>query len=212
MHHLFFQQVKRLVVTETEKMYKARKQNEANHRAVRPPLVIIHLPTSCKHFHLESAFLLMHIFGGQLCSLKCSLVAQAICFQAVILLKSAADLVIWNDRVSLAYSVGQRIIKLFIWCVPRNKNFQRRNVVHIFWIFVIWQLAFECFNGALMPSLNSVWDLNIYEAKCPNFSCFWWLFWRMLKSPLYKLQRLVSLFMESMKVKWSFCNLWFLYK
>ena len=99
-----------------------------------------------------------------------------------------------------------------IWCVPRNKNFQRRNVVHIFWIFVIWQLAFECFNGALMPSLNSVWDLNIYEAKCPNFSCFWWLFWRMLKSPLYKLQRFVSLFMESMKGKWFFCNLWFLYK
>ncbi|KAJ6988602.1 hypothetical protein NC653_021501 [Populus alba x Populus x berolinensis] len=63
MHHLFFQQVKRLVVTETEKMYKARKQNEANHRAVRPPLVINHLPTSCKHFHLESAFLLMQIFG-----------------------------------------------------------------------------------------------------------------------------------------------------
>ncbi|KAJ6903603.1 hypothetical protein NC651_020934 [Populus alba x Populus x berolinensis] len=44
-------------------MYKARKQNEANHRAVRPPLVINHLPTSCKHFHLESAFLVMQIFG-----------------------------------------------------------------------------------------------------------------------------------------------------
>jgi len=82
-----FPQVKRLVVIETEKMYKARKQNEANHRAVRPPLVINHLPTSCQHFHLESAFLLMQIFGGQLCFLKCSLVAQAICFQAVILLK-----------------------------------------------------------------------------------------------------------------------------
>ncbi|KAJ6911194.1 hypothetical protein NC652_021737 [Populus alba x Populus x berolinensis] len=98
-------------------MYKARKQNEANHRAVRPPL---------------SAFLVMQIFGGQLCFLKCSLVAQALCFQAVILLKSAADLVIWNDTVSLAYAVGQRIIKLFIWCVPRNQNFQRRNVVHVF--------------------------------------------------------------------------------
>ncbi|KAJ6911193.1 hypothetical protein NC652_021737 [Populus alba x Populus x berolinensis] len=44
-------------------MYKARKQNEANHRAVRPPLVINHLPASCKHFHLESAFLVMQIFG-----------------------------------------------------------------------------------------------------------------------------------------------------
>ncbi|GMN53767.1 hypothetical protein TIFTF001_022888 [Ficus carica] len=40
------QQVKRLVVIETEEMYKARKQNEANHRALRPPLVISHLPAS----------------------------------------------------------------------------------------------------------------------------------------------------------------------
>ncbi|KAL9397546.1 hypothetical protein Peur_011799 [Populus x canadensis] len=40
------QQVKRLVVIETEEMYKARKQNEVNHRAVRPPLVINHLPAS----------------------------------------------------------------------------------------------------------------------------------------------------------------------
>ncbi|KAJ6956213.1 hypothetical protein NC652_007340 [Populus alba x Populus x berolinensis] len=40
------QQVKRLVVIETEEMYKARKQNDVNHRAVRPPLVINHLPAS----------------------------------------------------------------------------------------------------------------------------------------------------------------------
>ncbi|XP_028771550.1 uncharacterized protein LOC114741353 [Neltuma alba] len=39
------QQVKRLVVVETEEMYKARKQKEANHKALRPPLVISH-PTS----------------------------------------------------------------------------------------------------------------------------------------------------------------------
>ncbi|KAF2292298.1 hypothetical protein P3X46_018173 [Hevea brasiliensis] len=38
------QQVKRLVVIETEEMYKARKQNDANHRALRPPLVINHSP------------------------------------------------------------------------------------------------------------------------------------------------------------------------
>ncbi|XP_062078655.1 uncharacterized protein LOC133783128 [Humulus lupulus] len=40
------QQVKRLVVIETEEMYKARKQNLVNHRALRPPLVISHLPPS----------------------------------------------------------------------------------------------------------------------------------------------------------------------
>ncbi|KAF5746876.1 Ribosomal protein L30 family protein isoform 1 [Tripterygium wilfordii] len=38
------QQVKRLVVVETEEMHKARKQKEENHRALRPPLVISHLP------------------------------------------------------------------------------------------------------------------------------------------------------------------------
>ncbi|KAK9285871.1 hypothetical protein L1049_025072 [Liquidambar formosana] len=38
------QQVKRLVVIETEEMYKARKQKDVNHRALRPPLVIRHLP------------------------------------------------------------------------------------------------------------------------------------------------------------------------
>ncbi|KAI4308364.1 hypothetical protein L6164_031447 [Bauhinia variegata] len=38
------QQVKRLVVIETEEMYEARKQKEANHRALRPPLVISHFP------------------------------------------------------------------------------------------------------------------------------------------------------------------------
>ncbi|KAI9072867.1 hypothetical protein K1719_045163 [Acacia pycnantha] len=34
--------VKRLIVVETEEMYKARKQKEANHKAMRPPLVISH--------------------------------------------------------------------------------------------------------------------------------------------------------------------------
>ncbi|XP_058770264.1 uncharacterized protein LOC131643917 isoform X4 [Vicia villosa] len=38
------QQVKRLVVVETEEMYKGRKQKEENHRALRPPLVINHQP------------------------------------------------------------------------------------------------------------------------------------------------------------------------
>ncbi|KAJ7964808.1 50S ribosomal protein L30 [Quillaja saponaria] len=40
------QQVKRLVVIETEEMYKARKQKEASHQALRQPLVINHLPAS----------------------------------------------------------------------------------------------------------------------------------------------------------------------
>lgn len=39
-------QVKRLVVIETEEMYKARKEKEANHKALRPPLVIGHLSGS----------------------------------------------------------------------------------------------------------------------------------------------------------------------
>ncbi|KAI3493339.1 hypothetical protein L1887_41928 [Cichorium endivia] len=39
------QQVKRLVVIETEEMFKARKEKEAQHRACRPPLVVSHLPT-----------------------------------------------------------------------------------------------------------------------------------------------------------------------
>ncbi|KAB1209921.1 50S ribosomal protein L30 [Morella rubra] len=38
------QQVKRLVAIETEEMYNARKRKEANHCALRPPLVINHLP------------------------------------------------------------------------------------------------------------------------------------------------------------------------
>ncbi|KAJ7960343.1 50S ribosomal protein L30 [Quillaja saponaria] len=38
------QQIKRLVVIETEEMFKARKHKEANHQAIRPPLVINHLP------------------------------------------------------------------------------------------------------------------------------------------------------------------------
>ncbi|CAH8389187.1 unnamed protein product [Eruca vesicaria subsp. sativa] len=36
------QQVKRMVVVETEEMFKARKQAEANHKALRPPLVVSH--------------------------------------------------------------------------------------------------------------------------------------------------------------------------
>ncbi|KAF3791644.1 50S ribosomal protein L30 [Nymphaea thermarum] len=38
------QQVKRLVVVETEEMYNARKQKEAAHKALRPPIVVNHLP------------------------------------------------------------------------------------------------------------------------------------------------------------------------
>ncbi|KAL6992744.1 hypothetical protein U1Q18_010859, partial [Sarracenia purpurea var. burkii] len=38
--------VKRLVVIETEEMYKARKLEAANHRALRPPLVVSHLPAT----------------------------------------------------------------------------------------------------------------------------------------------------------------------
>ncbi|XP_016502795.2 uncharacterized protein LOC107820945 [Nicotiana tabacum] len=38
------QQVKRLVVIETEEMYKARKENVANHKALRPPVVVNHHP------------------------------------------------------------------------------------------------------------------------------------------------------------------------
>ncbi|CAN7139865.1 unnamed protein product, partial [Brassica rapa subsp. narinosa] len=36
------QQVKRMVVVETEEMFKARKEAEANHKALRPPLVVSH--------------------------------------------------------------------------------------------------------------------------------------------------------------------------
>ncbi|CAA0822552.1 ribosomal protein L30 family protein [Striga hermonthica] len=36
------QQVKRLVVVETQEMYNARKEKEANHKALRPPLVVNH--------------------------------------------------------------------------------------------------------------------------------------------------------------------------
>ncbi|KAA8526541.1 hypothetical protein F0562_008256 [Nyssa sinensis] len=39
------QQVKRLVVIETEEMYKARKQKDTNHQALRSPLVVNHIPT-----------------------------------------------------------------------------------------------------------------------------------------------------------------------
>lgn len=39
-------QVKRLVVIETEEMFKARKQKEADHKALHPPLIINHPPES----------------------------------------------------------------------------------------------------------------------------------------------------------------------
>ena len=39
-------QVKRLVVVETEEMYKARKENQEKHQALRAPFVVSHLPTS----------------------------------------------------------------------------------------------------------------------------------------------------------------------
>ncbi|KAF8410776.1 hypothetical protein HHK36_003313 [Tetracentron sinense] len=42
------QQVKRLVVIETEEMFKARKQKDVNHRALRPPVVVNHLPVPAK--------------------------------------------------------------------------------------------------------------------------------------------------------------------
>ncbi|XP_027172680.1 uncharacterized protein LOC113772294 [Coffea eugenioides] len=38
------QQVKRLVAIETKEMYEARKQREANQRALCPPLVVSHHP------------------------------------------------------------------------------------------------------------------------------------------------------------------------
>ncbi|XP_071715644.1 uncharacterized protein [Rutidosis leptorrhynchoides] len=38
------QQVKRLVVVETEEMFKARKQKQENECALRPPLIVSHLP------------------------------------------------------------------------------------------------------------------------------------------------------------------------
>ncbi|KAK9683906.1 hypothetical protein RND81_10G173900 [Saponaria officinalis] len=38
------QQVKRLVVVETEEMFNARKENDAKHRALRSPLVVSHAP------------------------------------------------------------------------------------------------------------------------------------------------------------------------
>ncbi|KAK9159626.1 hypothetical protein Syun_005967 [Stephania yunnanensis] len=38
------QQVKRLIVVETEEMYNARKEKDTNHRALRPPLIINHQP------------------------------------------------------------------------------------------------------------------------------------------------------------------------
>lgn len=32
---------------------------------------------------------------------------------------------------------GNELWNFFIWCLPRHKNFQRRNVVNTFWIFEI---------------------------------------------------------------------------
>ncbi|XP_077210790.1 uncharacterized protein LOC143846244 [Tasmannia lanceolata] len=40
------QQVKRLVVVETEEMYKARKAKAAAHRALHPPIIVNHLSTN----------------------------------------------------------------------------------------------------------------------------------------------------------------------
>ncbi|KAL6007101.1 hypothetical protein ACLOJK_032597 [Asimina triloba] len=40
------QQVKRLVVIETEAMYMARKQKAAEHRALRAPIVVNHSASS----------------------------------------------------------------------------------------------------------------------------------------------------------------------
>ncbi|KAF6156363.1 hypothetical protein GIB67_031484 [Kingdonia uniflora] len=40
------QQVKRLVVVETEEMFEARKQKAETHKALRPPLVLNHHPVS----------------------------------------------------------------------------------------------------------------------------------------------------------------------
>ncbi|KAL3644104.1 hypothetical protein CASFOL_012036 [Castilleja foliolosa] len=37
--------VQRLVVVETEEMYNARKQKDANHKALRPPLVVDYHPS-----------------------------------------------------------------------------------------------------------------------------------------------------------------------
>ncbi|GKV17719.1 hypothetical protein SLEP1_g28186 [Rubroshorea leprosula] len=48
------QQVKRLVVVETEEMHKKRKENEVNHRALRPPIVVSHLPGSVTYSSKQS--------------------------------------------------------------------------------------------------------------------------------------------------------------
>ncbi|KVI10668.1 Ribosomal protein L30, bacterial-type [Cynara cardunculus var. scolymus] len=50
------QQVKRLVVIETEEMFKARKEKEANHRACRPPLVVSHLPAPASDSSQQADF------------------------------------------------------------------------------------------------------------------------------------------------------------
>ncbi|KAK1439807.1 hypothetical protein QVD17_05628 [Tagetes erecta] len=49
------QQVKRLVVIETEEMFKARKEKEAKHRAIRPPLVVSHLPAPASESSQQAA-------------------------------------------------------------------------------------------------------------------------------------------------------------
>ncbi|XP_071701418.1 uncharacterized protein [Rutidosis leptorrhynchoides] len=49
------QQVKRLVVIETEEMFKARNEKESKHRAMRPPLVVSHLPTPASDSSQQAA-------------------------------------------------------------------------------------------------------------------------------------------------------------
>ncbi|XP_078166865.1 ribosomal protein L30 family protein [Carex rostrata] len=47
-------QVKRLVVVETEEMYNARKQQQEQHKALRPPIVISHQPQPAEAFKSAS--------------------------------------------------------------------------------------------------------------------------------------------------------------
>ncbi|KAI3786366.1 hypothetical protein L1987_39987 [Smallanthus sonchifolius] len=49
------QQVKRLVVIETEEMFKARKEKEAKHHSIRPPLVVSHLPAPASDSSQQAA-------------------------------------------------------------------------------------------------------------------------------------------------------------
>ncbi|KAJ4747199.1 50S ribosomal protein L30 [Rhynchospora pubera] len=47
-------QVKRLVVVETEEMYNARKQQEEQHKALRPPIVVSHHPVNVQAANSDS--------------------------------------------------------------------------------------------------------------------------------------------------------------